>query len=254
MQSPKYYFEKSLFGYFCKRVAEKWGSLPKFPDTINYYGVMLRLDCLPRDMQAVIMARNYELSEITLIPGFIQPEDKVLEIGSAIGFIGLHCRKVIGVKELICVEPNPKTASYLLKNYELNGMIPNLIPAALSSSDGPVSFYVSDMFWCDAIDIREDVKNGSEITVDGLTFSSIVQQTKIKFNTLIIDIEGGEKYISLDVIPESIEKVLIEIHPEVIGVRSAYSIIENLIRLGFEVQGAVSNTWAMKRHLQTPVR
>ena len=79
----------------------------------DYHGVSLDLSALPNGMKEVVISGNYERSEVMLLPGFIEPEDRILEIGSAIGFIGLYCRKIIGVKELVCVEPNPQTEKFL---------------------------------------------------------------------------------------------------------------------------------------------
>jgi len=40
--------------------------------------------------------------------------------------------------------------------------------------------------------------------------------------------------------------VLIEIHPEIIGME-AYKVLETLIRSGFSVQGHSWNTWSLQR-------
>jgi FkbM family methyltransferase len=247
VQSPRFYFEKSLIGYFFNRFRRNWNVDDDFPSVFEYHGVRIDLSILPAGMRSVILSGNYELPEIQLVTGFIEPKDRILEIGSALGFVGLHCKVVVGVSEVICVEPNPKTLVYLERNYELNGMMPTVVSAALSSSNGPLKFYVSDMFWCDSSNKREDVSNPREISVDGLTFEAIVKKTRSDFNTLIIDIEGGEQYLPLDEIPTSVDKILIELHPEVIGNRPSYLILETLIRSGFHVHGRAHNTWALKR-------
>jgi len=174
----------------------------------------------------------------------------VLEIGGAIGFIGLYCRKIVGVKSLISVEPNPKTLSYLRRNYELNGFTPSIIEAALAITDGPVQFQTSDMFWADSLISKTDILTLKTITVEGLSFTSIVKRAGIQFNTLIIDIEGAEQYLPLDLLPDYVTKVLIEIHPDMIGIPQAYNVLETLIRLGFNVQGHCLNAWSLKRNMK----
>lgn len=247
MQKLSYYYQKSLLGYCLERLKQRWSMRSSALSEWNYHGVTIDLISLPKGMREVIISGNYERAEVMLLDGFVGPEDRILEIGSAIGFIGLHCRKVIGVKELVCIEPNPQTETYLRKNYLLNNLSPNFVSAAIASNDGPIEFYVSDMFWCDSLDSRTDVETGKKILVDGITFESLLKRTGVDFNTLIIDIEGAEKFISAGSIPNAVKKVLIEIHPEVIGIRSAYKIVEELIRIGFEIRGREQNTWALLR-------
>ena len=249
MSRLRFYYEHSLIGFFCRRAREKWFTPPPPPPPkqLDYHGVMLQLDCLPAGMQAVLLAGNYELPEIKVLPFLISPDDQVLEIGGAIGFLGLFCRKVVKVRQLVSVEPNPTTLAYLRRNYELNGFTPSVIEAAMSATDGPVSFHITDMFWSDSLVAPASSENSKLITVPGLTFESLVQRAGIKFNTLIIDIEGGEQHLSVDSLPDHVKKVLIEIHPGIIGARAAYQVLETLIRSGFQVHGHNHDSWALTR-------
>ena len=51
---------------------------------------------------------GYEEAERKMARDFLSPDDSVLEIGGAIGFIGLFCQKKIGIKNYITVEANPQ--------------------------------------------------------------------------------------------------------------------------------------------------
>ncbi len=73
------------------------------------------------------------------------------------------------------------------------------------------------MFWCDSLYSRTDVAEPKLMSVDGLSFASIIRRSGIKFNAFIIDIEGGEQHIQVSEIPDYVNKVVIEIHPDVIG-------------------------------------
>jgi FkbM family methyltransferase len=245
----RFYFDHSLAGYFFRRARKKWFSPPPLPSPaqMDYHGVKVQLDCLPAGMQLVLLAGNYELPEIKLLPGLISAEDRVLEIGAAIGFLGLYCRKVIQVKHLVSVEPNPDTQAYLKRNYELNNLSPNLISAAMTPGNGPITLHVTEMFWCDSLVTRQDTVAPRQITVDGLTFEQIVQRAGMPFNALILDIEGGEQHLPVKSLPPQVNKVLIELHPDVIGIRPAYAILEQLIEAGFKIHGQFHNTWALRR-------
>lgn len=245
----KIYWRKSLIGYFTKRVKEKWftPSNESLSD-LEYHGVRIKLDCIPRGMQQVIINGSYEIYEMKILPGFISKEDSVLEIGGALGFLGLFCKKVIGTTNLVSVEPNPKTLVYLKENYQLNGLIPSVIEAALTPENGIIDFHISDMFWEDSL-LDKSTSQG-KIKVQGLTFLEILKRCGFAPNVLIIDIEGAEKYIDFRQIPESINKILIEIHPDIIGKREAFKIIENLVINGFEIADSFETAWALKKPLK----
>ena len=249
MNSLRHYFHHSLSGYFYRRFRERLDSAlkEKRPSEIDCHGVVLHIENLSPNMQSILRSGNYELPEISILPDLITSDDKILEVGAAIGFLGIYCRKVIKVRDLVSVEPNPGTLNYLLLNYELNGITPNVIQGALTATDGPVPFHVSEMFWCDSLINRVDTQNAREIIVDGLSFDSLVLRAGIQFNTLIIDIEGGEQYLPISSFPHHLKKVLIEIHPELIGVRPAFDVLEKLILSGFRIQAQFHNTWALKR-------
>jgi FkbM family methyltransferase len=249
MNRLQFYFEHSLAGFFCRRAKEKWFTPPPSmrPTQLDYHGVLLQLDCLPEGMQNVLLAGGYEAPEVKILPTLISSSDRVLEIGAAIGFVGLFCRKVIKVNQLVSVEPNPKTLVYLRRNYELNGLEPTVIEAALAVTDGPVSFHVTDMFWTDSLISSSVTTDSKPITVHGLTFKSLVETSGIKFNAMIIDVEGGEQFLPINFIPDDFNKILIEIHPDIIGMRPAYNVLEALMRSGFQVQNHNHNTWALVR-------
>lgn len=247
MNRLKFYFEHSLIGYFCRRANEKWFAKPPPPPPaqLDYFGVTLQLDCLPKEMQNVLLSGGYEAPEVKILPALISPSDRVLEIGGAIGFLGLFCRKIIKVKQFLSVEPNPRTLACLRRNYELNKIEPAVIEAALAAVDGPVLFHTSDMFWTDSV--VSNAEASKQITVRGLSFKSILELAGANFNVVIIDVEGGEQFLPATSIPDEIKKIVIEIHPEMIGVRPAYNVLEALIKSGFQVHNHNHNTWALVR-------
>jgi FkbM family methyltransferase len=244
MRSLQYYYEHSLVGHFCRRAREKW--LP-YPAKCDFHGVTLQMDCLPRGMQQILLDGEYEKDELIILPELVTATDQVMEIGAAIGLVGLYCRKVIKVKNLVSVEPNPKTIANLCRNYELNGLKPNIIEAALTEADGPVPFHTADLFWGDSLISVTGNGKQTTITVEGLSFPSLVRRAGFEFNVLIVDIEGAEQYIPISSIPGHVNKILIEIHPNVIGVRKAYGVLESLIHAGFIVQGQSKNCWSLVR-------
>jgi hypothetical protein len=104
------------------------------------------------------------------------------------------------------------------------------------------------MFWEDSL--LENNESRKTITVEGLTFLEILKRCGFVPNVLIIDIEGAETYIDFNQIPDSVNKILIEIHPDIIGRRAAYKVIENLIINGFEIEDSFETAWAFKKPIK----
>jgi len=241
-------WDNSLVGYFSKRAKEKWFTPIKDPiRQVNYHGVILNIENLPTGMQEKIIKGLYEVKEVKILPNLISSEDKVLEIGGAVGFLSLYCKKILGVKELVTIEANPKTAEYFLKNYKINNTIPNLIQVALAPEDGEIEFHVSPMFWEDSLILNINKEGKEVIKVNGIRFENLIKKCGIIPTALIIDIEGAEQYINTDQIPATVKKILIEIHPKIIGARKAFSFLENLIIKGFVVEAYCEHVWALRR-------
>jgi FkbM family methyltransferase len=241
MNSIRFYFDHSLVGYFYRRAKRKLYVRPK---SLNYHGVDLQLDVLALEIQDSLLTGTYESQELELLRAFVDPADRVLEVGSAIGFIGLYCRKILKVSTYVGVEPNPRTLACLHQNYKMNGLTPIVIEAAFANEDGPVSLHVSEMFWGDSLIAQSGT---TKVTVQGLTLSSIIQRAGIQFNTLIVDVEGAEKYLRASVLPDCVTKIMIELHPAVLGAMSAYAVLEDLIRAGFSVKDKSDNCFFLTR-------
>ena len=76
-------------------------------------GVKLDISRLSPLMKNHIRTGRYEVQERRLAQQSLTRDDVILELGGAIGFIGLYCRKVIGVKHHLSVEANPNTHEHL---------------------------------------------------------------------------------------------------------------------------------------------
>ena len=175
---------------------------------------------------------------------FLTADDSVLEIGGAIGFIGLYCQKRLGIKKYITVEANPVTADLLRKNYETNKVTPVLWNVALGQDDGIVQLDVGGDFWENSLIAARNGAPARLIDVPAMTLASLFQKANRPINVLIIDIEGAEKFIDFAQLPAEVEKIIIELHPEVIGQETTYNIISTLVARGFRVAREKNHTFA----------
>lgn len=209
------------------------------------HGVKLDISGLSPLMKNHILQDRYEFQERRLALRCLTRKDVVLELGGAIGFIGLFCRKVIGVRHHVTVEPNPNTQAMLRRNYTLNKMEPRLIEAAASAQDGEISLDIGGEFWENSIVTASD--SSKRITVPSLSLPSIIRRMPEPPTALICDIEGAEAYLDFAQLPSSVTRIIIELHPGIIGEDAVKRVVEQIHTLGFHTRVVEENTWLFIR-------
>jgi FkbM family methyltransferase len=250
MLATKTLFEKTLvhhlFQEFQVRYRFKY-VLPKIQE-ITLEGMTFDVSGLSTKIRNRLLSGAYEAHEKKMCFDYLTPNDSVLEIGGAIGFIGLICQKKIGIKNYFCFEANPRTYEILKKNYELNGVEPRVWNMALAHADGHVDLEVGSDFWENSICYDSTRNNGVKtVRVPAGTLDTLLALAGQKVNTLIIDIEGAEQFIDFQRVPEEISKIIIELHPGVMGQEVMYNIVATLIGLGFRVAREENETFVFLR-------
>lgn len=198
-------------------------------------GVRLDLRGLSPMMKNIILTKRYEAQERRLCAKSLGAGDVVLELGGAIGFVGLYCRKALGVKRVVSVEANPATLARLHDNYERNGLHAEVIHAAAGAADGTLDLDVSGEFWENRVSGNEPASAAKVITVPALSLASILDRLPDPPTALVCDIEGAERFLDFSVLPNSVKTIIIELHPDFIGEEATRGILDRLARLGFDL-------------------
>ena len=99
---------------------------------------------VPKFVRSALFKGTYEDNERRLVRGLLKPGDRVLEIGTGIGLVSLVCAKICGAENVLSYEANPQLERIIRKNYELNGLTPNLRMRAITTDGRPVSFFRND--------------------------------------------------------------------------------------------------------------
>ncbi len=250
MLATKSLFEKTLIHHLYEEFQLRYRFkyvLPKLQE-ITLEGMRFDVSGLSTKIRNRLLSGAYEAHEKKMCFDYLTPDDSVLEIGGAIGFIGLICQKKLGIKNYASFEANPKTFEILKRNYELNGIEPRVWNMALANADGHVDLEVGSDFWSNSICYDSGCKEGVKtVRVPAGTLDSLLALVGEKVNTLIIDIEGAEQYIDFRRIPEDISKIIIELHPGVMGQELMYNIVATLISLGFRVAREECDTFVFLR-------
>jgi FkbM family methyltransferase len=195
-------------------------------------GIRLELHGLSSTMVSVLRSGEYELPELAICEMLLRKEDRVLEVGSAIGFIGLYCQLRLGIHEYIGVEPHPGTAALLKTNYSRNGLQPRLLSCALTSEDGPIQLSSGSDFWSNHLENTE-TPSESTITCEGRSLAGLLDAIPFTPTALIVDIEGAEKSVNWEAMPDTVRTMIMELHPHMMGKREAFDLLRRLTKMGF---------------------
>jgi len=250
MLTARNLFEKTLLHHLVREFQVRYRFkyvLPKIQE-ITLEGMKFDVSGLSTKIRNRLLSGAYEAHEKQMCFDFLHPDDSVVEIGGAIGFIGLLCQKKIGIRNYFCFEANPRTYEILKRNYQLNGLEPRVWNIALAHSDGHVDLEVGSDFWENSICYSQKRENCVKtVRVTAGTLQTLLALVPEKVNTLIIDIEGAEQFIDMSQVPESVSKIIIELHPKVLGPELTYKIVANFISLGFRVAREHEDTFVFLR-------
>lgn len=209
--------------------------LPKTTET-TLEGIRLDLSPLSLKGRNRLCLGIYEAAERRLCLEFLRKEDAVLEIGGAIGFLGLVCQKHIGIENYFIFEANPATLNLLRRNYEMNGLQPRAWNLALGPEEGVLELDVATDFWENSVvETQSPGAFGQKITVPSTTLGAMLALVEQEVSALIIDVEGAEQFIRWDDLPASVHKIIIELHPKLIGAEKTSELIASLRSRGFDL-------------------
>ena len=168
-----------------------------------------------------------------------------MELGSAIGFLGLYCLKRLEVRRFASVEANPETGRQLCSNYTINNITPEYYNIAISDHDGHTSFGISGDFWVHSI--HQSTESSEQLHIPCKTLRSICLEISFQPTVIVIDIEGSENLIAFSEVPPTVRLLIIELHPLILSPRVTHQIIQQIMNLGFLVIETSHNTFCFER-------
>lgn len=180
---------------------------------------------------------SYETQEVTGLSEFIRPSDRVLELGSGIGFISSFLAKSLDVKHVTCVEANPVLCEFAAKVHDANDVASAEIENVVACSDDKISdtsetvpFYVTNPFWSSSLK-RPSSGDFTEISVVRKPLSEIIAKTKS--TVIVCDIEGGEADLFENTNLIGVRAVFMELHTRVYGGQGVVKVFESMHKNGF---------------------
>ncbi|MEP7108245.1 MAG: FkbM family methyltransferase [Ferruginibacter sp.] len=157
---------------------------------------------------------EYEKSEISIIKNTLTNKDKVLELGTGIGFVSAYCAKSIGSENIFTYDGNPSLAPFIKQLYLANDVSPTATPAILGSTNGTRTFYKNNRSFLTSSADDDSSENSVAISVEEQNLNEVIDRLQPTY--LIMDIEGGEYNVFKMIDFQSIQKIQFELHPAIL--------------------------------------
>ena len=142
---------------------------------------------------------RYEVQEAKYISKYLPSNSKVLELGSCIGYISCLINQVLINKENhVTLEANPNLIKWIKKNRDINNCSFHIENSIISAESENI-FYIHDLI----VGGSNKRKTPNKRKIDGVSIDFLEKKYDIEFDTLIMDIEGGE----LDLLRDNKQKI-----------------------------------------------
>lgn len=235
---------------------------PQWPEHVDLEGIRvpIRSSPYPPRLRRHLMRGGYETDERRLVRKFIVPGDQVIEVGASSGVITSFLWRQVGSSgRVVSVEGNRLLKPFFDRVLELNGFsgewveaiaFPAWLPEApvefhstgFSASDNPLGSKVSE---------PGSGSNGPESSIGPrvMTLQQVAEKTGLQPTALVADIEGTEA-IWCDTpprLPASLKTVILEVHPQLIGVERAGATLQALVNEGFGIAAVSGLVYALTR-------
>lgn len=214
------------------------------PKIITIDGLRVCADrrLVSKTISKVLYRGHHELPERQLAGRFLHRGDRVLEIGAGVGLVSLVCARLVGAENLLSYEANPALEEVIRLNFRLNGMEANLRIAAAAPEAGETTFYFArDLYSSSLID--RHLGKAERVRCDAL--AAIVAE--FKPTVLVMDVEGAE----VDLLPvadlSGIDKMLLELHPWIVGQERIDDLIALIGSKGFVLREQIEASYAFSR-------
>lgn len=228
-------FKRFLSWQYRWRTKAKW---------IRIDGLKVSTDLadVSKEVRKGLYREKYEAPERHLLGRTLKSGDRVLEVGAGIGLVSMTCARICGSENVLSYEPNEKMRRVIEKNFALNGLSPKLRSKALTLKEGSVEFFFADNIYSSSLYDRS-LGEGTQVPCDGI--GAVLEE--FNPNVIVMDIEGAE----VDLLPEvdlgRIEKIVVEVHPHVVGQDRVDALVRDLEARGLMLRETRSISYLFTR-------
>lgn len=175
----------------------------------------------------------YEKEEAKYLTTHLDSNATILELGSCLGYIScLTNRLIVNKENHVVLEANPNLIPWIEKNRKENDCSFS-IENRIISKDRTSRFFIHDLI----VGGSTKRATGKQVEIAGVSIEELQKKHKLKFDTLIMDIEGGELefFKNFQDTLKIFKAIFFEIHPfaGILTNEEALECEEILLSLGF---------------------
>lgn len=183
----------------------------------------------------LISIGDYELGDLELLERYVQPGDRVMELGGGAGLTAAFSAKRSG-ERVVVVEPDRRLFEVIGRQVELNGGTVAFEHGAVLGPEAPpsIEFYLDEEVWFSSITpgvATHGERQREPVTVPVLQLGALL--TKHRPTVLMCDIEGAEREAFVPALPHRPRNILIEIHAPIFGEQDAAGVVQRLVDHGY---------------------
>ena len=188
---------------------------------------------VPENTRRAMERGRYEFKEREIARRMLAPGDRVIEMGAGMGVVSLTIAQIIGSDAIQSFEANPVILDLARENAAANRLPVTFhhaiaSPRAVAKTTPYVEFFVLQSF--EASSTRRVNPRQEPIKVPTTPLEDEI--AKFNANTLVFDIEGFEVEIIEKGNFRDIDKLILEIHPKIIGMDTCVDLIDRLEEQG----------------------
>lgn len=212
---------------------------------IDDFTVFADFETYAPEIIATLESGWYEEGERRLAREILEPGDRIIEAGTALGLVTMTAASLVGATNVLTFEANPEIKADAQCNFRRNGLdeiksrwgvLKNR--RSIGAKDEMIDFYIAKQFLASRLDASEN-DEGISKKVEVPVFCLEDEIEAHRANVLICDIEGGE----VDLLTESdltgISKIIVETHWWA-GDSETAEMMRKLISAGFSIDQDLS--------------
>jgi len=204
--------------------------------TFELDGVLIQApnDVITPMIAEALSTGAYEAEEARIVARSLKPCDRVLEIGSGLGFVSTLIARDDRVTSLLAIEADPRLAKRATSTLLLNNCgcaeVMNAVLAPEATIGEMATFYQRPDFWMSSM-FETDVPYDRAVSVPVLSLNELLRSRAI--TCIVCDIEGGEVGLLKDADLAGVDRVIVELHDHITGLSGVSSLFDTMRRKGF---------------------
>ena len=188
-----------------------------------------------KSVRKSLRKNDYETAETYLVRHLVRPGNTVLDLGSGLGLTSIVAAKASGHGRVVGYEADPVVAPLAEKNVRRNGVQVEIRNKAIAKEKGAREFYVRRSFTASSL---FPIKRSKRIRIESDAFQDVVDE--IQPDVIICDIEGIEKEVFVHANLSSVQRMVVEVHPQVIGLLAVLKCVLELAASGLSLVDSLS--------------